>query len=352
MSSTIELFAILRALFLAILAFALAMAWTPFLSWSLFHYKIHKRIRNTGATPVYSALHATKAGTPTMGGILVWLTAAVIIGFFWLLAYLAPNMFTSLNFLSRRETWLPLAALLAAAFVGVVDDLMNVWGIGDHSGGLRMRHRVILYSIIAAVGAWWFFVKLGFNSIHIPLFGDITIGFWYVPVFFFIIVATSFSVDLTDGLDGLAGGVILIMLATYSAIAFALGRYDLMAFTSVLAGALLAFLWFNVYPARFIMGDTGAMSLGVVLGILAMLTNTALLLPIIGFVLVLESLSDIVQISSRKLFGRKVLLSAPIHHHLEASGWPEPKVVMRFWMISAVMSLLGLSIFLIDRLIQ
>src|SRR3989338_6981038 len=348
---TVGLFAVLRVLFMAILAFALAMAWTPLLIFFLYRFGMGKRIRDTGATPVYSALHAGKGGVPTMGGLLVWVSTLVIVMFFWGLSLLAPDVFRPLNFLNRRETWLPLAAFVAAALVGVVDDLMNVWGIGPESGGLRMRHRIILYAFIAAVGAWWFHYKLAFDSLHIPLFGDVTVGWWYIPVFFFVIVATAFSVNEIDGLDGLAGGVVLVILGAYAVIALALGRYDLATLTAVIMGSLLAFLWFNIYPARFMMGDTGAMSLGVVIGILAMLTNTVLLLPLIGFALVLESLSVIIQLMAKKFLGRKVFLSSPLHHHLEASGWPEPKVDMRFWVMSGVMSLMGLSLFLIDRLL-
>lgn len=349
--SNLALFAVLRALFLEILAFALAMAWAPFLSFILYRYGVGKRIRNTGATPIYSALHAAKAGTPTMGGLLVWVSTLLIAFFFWALASLNPTSFGALNFLSRRETWLPLGAFVATALVGVADDLMNVWGLGAASGGLRMRHRFILYAVIAAVGAWWFYGKLGFDSLHVPFLGELIIGWWYMPVFFVVIVATAFSVNEVDGLDGLAGGTVLTILTAYTVVSFARGRFDLAALTAVISGSLLAFLWFNVYPARFIMGDTGAMPLGVVIGILAMLTNTVFILPIIGFVLVLESLSVLVQLAAKRWLGRKVLLSSPLHHHLEAGGWPEPKVVMRFWMVSAVMTMLGLTLFLLERFV-
>ena len=348
---SVAIFAILRMLFLAILAFALAMAWTPVLTFFLYKYNLGKNIRDTGETPVYSTLHAAKSGTPTMGGVLIWLTTLSVTLFFWFLGYLAPNIFGTLNFLSRSETWLPLFALVAAALVGLVDDLMNVWGAGAKTGGLRVRHRMILYAVIAAVGAWWFYFKLDWDTIHVPLFGDIIIGWWYIPLFLLVIISTAHSLNLIDGLDGLAGGVSLIIMGAYSVIAFVLHRFDLAALTAVIIGSLLAFLWFNIYPARFFMGDTGAMALGVTLGILAMLTNTALLLPIFGFLLVVESLSVILQVSAKRILGRKIFLSAPLHHHLEASGWPEPKVVMRFWVISGVMVMLGLAIFLIDRLI-
>ncbi|MFA5954689.1 MAG: phospho-N-acetylmuramoyl-pentapeptide-transferase [Patescibacteria group bacterium] len=347
--STVALFAILRMLLLAVLSFALAMAWTPLLTSLLYRYRVGKSVRSTGETPVYSKLHSHKQGTPTMGGVLVWVTASVITLLFWALAATVPERFGALNFLTRAETWLPLGVLIAAALVGFVDDVLNVWKLGATSGGLTVKHRLLLYAVIAAIGAWWFYFKLGWDTIHIPLVGDITIGWWYLLVFFVVIVATAFSVNEVDGLDGLAGGVLLIVLVAYSIISFAQDRYDLAAFIAVLSGALLAFLWFNIHPARFFMGDTGAMSLGVVVGVLAMLTNTALLLPLFGFILVIESGSVLVQVASKKFFGKKVFLSSPLHHHLEAIGWIEPKIVMRFWLITGVMTMLGLAFFLIDR---
>ena len=348
---TFTLFAVLRMLLLAVLSFALAMAWTPLLTNILYKYKLGKHIRAAGDTPVFTKLHAHKQGTPTMGGLLIWVTTALVTAFFWGIATWWPQSFSALNFLSRSETWLPLAALVAAALVGLFDDFLNVSKLGSKQGGLKVRHRLVLFAIIAAVGAWWFYFKLGFDSVHIPLYGDIYLGAWYLAFFVFIIVATAFSVNETDGLDGLAGGVLLIVLAAYAIIAFTLGRFDLAALVTVILGSLLAFLWFNIYPARFFMGDTGSMSLGVVLGILAMLTDTALLLPILGFVLVAESASVIMQLTSKKLFGRKIFYSTPFHHHLEALGWPEAKVVMRLWVVNGVFCLLGMAIFVVDRLL-
>jgi phospho-N-acetylmuramoyl-pentapeptide-transferase len=201
----------------------------------------------------------------------------------------------------------------------------------------------------AVVGAWWFYDKLNWTIFHVPFFGNFEIGLWYIPIFIFIIVATSFSVNETDGLDGLAGGTLLFAFSAYSVIAFALGRYELATFCGVIIGALSAFLWFNIPPARFYLGDTGAMSLGVTLGIIAMLTNSSLLLGVIGIVFVIESASVIVQLWSKKFRGKKVFLSAPIHNHLQASGWSEAKIVMRFWVVSAIGTILGLVIFLLDR---
>jgi len=242
-----------------------------------------------------------------------------------------------------------LGALVASALVGLVDDFFDIWRMGKNGGGLRMRHRFIIYGVIALIGAWWFYYKLGWTVLHVPFMGNIDMGWWYIPFFIFVIIGTAHAVNLTDGLDGLAGGALLASFSTFGAIAFAQGRYDLAAFCGVIAGALLAFLWFNINPARFFMGDTGSMSLGITLGIIAMLTNSALLLPVIGFVFVVETISVLIQMTSKKLFKRKVFISAPIHHHLEALGWPEPKIVMRFWVIAAVTSVIGLILFLIDK---
>jgi phospho-N-acetylmuramoyl-pentapeptide-transferase len=187
-----------------------------------------------------------------------------------------------------------------------------------------------------------------FNSINLPFLGDVVVNWWYIPIFIFIIVAASFSANETDGLDGLAGGVFLTMFAAYGAIAFDQGRMDLVTFIAAIMGALVAFLWFNIFPAKFFMGDTGSMSLGVVLGVIAMLTNTPFLLIPIGIIFVVESGSVIIQLLSKRFRRKKIFLSTPIHHHFEARGWPETKVTMRFWMISAIGAIIGLIIFLVD----
>ena len=167
----------------------------------------------------------------------------------------------------------------------------------------------------------------------------------------FIIVASAFSANETDGLDGLLGGVSLFAFSALTVVAFALGRYDLAVMGGSIVGALLAFLWFNIYPARFFMGDTGSMALGITLGVMTMLTNTIFLLPLFAFVMVFESVSVIIQMTSKKFFKRKIFLSTPIHHHFEAIGWPESQVTMRFWIISVIFTGLGLALFFLDRVI-
>lgn len=338
---TFEVISLLKILALTTISFVFAMGLTPLLTHVLYRFKLGKQIRDEASAPIFHKLHAKKSGTPTMGGIIIWGTVLILA--------IAFTFYKPLDFITRSETLLPLGALIASACVGLIDDYLNVRRIGPHGGGLRMRHRLMIYTAIAAVGAWWFFYKLDWDLIHVPFAGDFTVGWWYIPIFLFIIVATSFSVNQTDGLDGLAGGTLLTSFGAYGAIALLQGKYDLAAFCAVIIGALLAFLWFNINPARFFMGDTGSMSLGVTLGIIAMLTNQALLLPVIGIIFVIESLSTLIQLTSKKFFKRKVFLSSPIHHHFEAIGWSEPKIVMRFWVISIVAGGLGVMLALLDH---
>ena len=344
---------LVRVLFMSAIAFLFAFAWAPVLVQLLKKWKMGKSIRAASDAPVFAALHAKKQGTPTMGGIVIWGTVLFLAVLFAVIAPYVPagSLLSHLNFLSRSETLLPLGALVASALVGLVDDYFNVKGFGPKGGGLRMRHRLYIYTAIAAVGAWWFQTKLNWDLLHVPFVGDFHIGLWYVPAFILVIVATAFSVNETDGLDGLAGGSLLFAFAAYVIIAFSQGRFDLAVFCAIILGALLAFLWFNIPPASFFMGDTGAMSLGVTLGVVAMLTNTVFLLPLIGLVFVLESLSVIVQLFWKKVFKRKLIRSSPFHHHLEAIGWPEHQIVMRLWIVSMIAAALGVAIILLDAII-
>ena len=344
-------FYIIKILFLTTLAFIFTVAWTPLLSHFLYKYKLGKQIRDDGSTPIFSKLHSFKAGTPTMGGLLIWVTVFIFCLFFLILARILPcDILENLNFLTRSQTLLPLGCLVASALVGLFDDYLDVRKKGYKKRGIKFSHKLIIYTVIALVGAFWFYFKLDWDVVHIPFLNHFNIGLWYIPFFIAVVVGTAFAVNQTDGLDGLAGGTLVLSFASYSVIAFALGRYDLAAFCGVIVGALLAFLWFNINPARFFLGDTGSISLGVTLALVALYTNTVFILPFIGFIFVIEALSTIVQISSKKLRkGKKVFLSSPIHHHLEAKGWPEPKIVMRFWVIGGVTSVIGLIIFLLDK---
>lgn len=342
-------FIVAKILMLTTISFVVAILWTPVLTNLLYKWKMGKSLRDGDKAPIFRKMHEKKSGTPTMGGVLVWGTVLAIALVFFLLAMINPESLAGrMNFLTRGQTLLPLAALVASGVIGLADDFFNARKIGKNGGGIDIRHRLVLYTIIAAIGAWWFYFKLDWTVLHIPFVGFVDIGWWYIPLFILVIVSTSFSVNQTDGLDGLAGGTLVSAFAAFAVISFLQGRYELAAFCGVIIGALLAFLWFNVYPARFFMGDTGAMSLGVTLGVVAMLTNWALLLPVIGLIFVLEALTTIMQILSKKVRGKKIFLVAPIHHHYEAQGWPEPKVVMRFWIVSWIAAALGIIFALLD----
>jgi phospho-N-acetylmuramoyl-pentapeptide-transferase len=319
-----------KMFWLAILSFAIAVVWTPILTNFLYKNKIGKRIRESKDAPIMAKLHEKKAGTPTMGGILVWVTTAVL---------------TLIFNLERSSTWLPLFCLVATGIVGAVDDLMNVKGVGPKGGGMGFKQKFLLYATIALIGAWWFYFKLDWNSIHVPGLGDYIIGGWYIPLFVLVLVWMAFSSNETDGLDGLAGGIFALSYGAYAVIALTEGKTGLAAFCATIMGGLMAFLWFNIPPARFFMGDTGSMALGMTLGVIAFLTNTVVVLPIITLVFVIEGLSFIIQFASKKLRGgKKIFLSSPIHHHLEAIGWPEYKITMRFWIIGAVSAVAGLAL--------
>ncbi|MDD3486765.1 MAG: phospho-N-acetylmuramoyl-pentapeptide-transferase [Candidatus Moranbacteria bacterium] len=331
-------------------AFVLAMAWTPLLAKFLYKYKIGIKIKNDSVdgkeAPVYHELHKGKNGTPTMGGALVWVTVVVLAIIFRAIhPYFGSKIITRLDFLSRSQTWLPLFALVTTAIVGAFDDIFSVRGWGSNKGGgVRFLYRFGWLLLISIAGAFWFFFKLKHGSIHIPGFGDWQIDFWYIPLFIFVVIATAFSSNETDGLDGLNGGILLIAFAVFGGIAFAESKIDLAAFCSAICGALLAFLWFNIHPARFFMGDTGSTSLGATLAVVAILTDSTIVLPIVCVIYVIESLSVIIQLTSKKFFGKKIFHSTPIHHHFEALGWPETKITMRAWILTGVAAGMGLVI--------
>ncbi len=348
-----EIFSVLnviRIFIVATMAFFVNLIITHFWTKILFtRFKPGKSIerdKNTfwGETPIFNSLHKKKEGTPTMGGLPIWFTVAFLVLFFWFMAKMFGGFWTSLNFLSRSQTLLPLGFLVLAGIMGMVDDILGIF----KKGGFKLKKRLILYFVVASMGAWWFYFKLDITSVNIPFYGDINVGWWYVIYFIIITVATAFSMNETDGLDGLSGGVFLTMFGALAAIAFDQGRIDMVTFLAAIMGALVGFLWFNIYPARFFMGDTGVMSLGFTAAAVALLTDTALLLPIIAIIPLVESLSVIFQTLSKKIRKKKIFPSTPIHHTFEALGWPETQITMRFWMINAIGAIIGLIIFLVD----
>jgi phospho-N-acetylmuramoyl-pentapeptide-transferase len=344
------IFAAVRILIMFAISFVVALMLTPVVVRLLERFHVQKRnIRSATSAPIFYQFHKDKSTTPTMGGIIIWGTVIGLALIFLVGTLFLDGFGNYFNFVNRAETYLPLAALLLAAIVGFVDDLFGIMGKGPHGGGLTVKHKLLLYTAVAAVGAWWFYFKLGWTMLFVPFVGQVSMGWWYIPFFIFVLVATAFSTNETDGLDGLAAGTLFFAFGAFAVVSFVLGRYDLAVMNAVILGALLAFLWFNIHPARFFMGDTGSMSLGITLGVMAMLTNTALLLPFFGLILVIESLSVIIQVLSKKIRKKKVFLSTPIHHHFEALGWGETRVTMRFWIVAAAGTAIGLVLFFLSR---
>lgn len=347
---------VMKVFGLAAFAFVVAVAWTPILTGFLYKNQMwRKSARTTAAdgegTPIFHSLHKDReVSTPRLGGLLIWISAVLVALLFWALANGTDSaVLDKLNFLSRNQTWLPLVMFVAAAILGLADDLFQIYEKGSYKGGgIGLTRRILLIASIGTVGALWFYFKLDWRTIYIPFIGDFYINGWYIPLFVLTTLAT-FSGGVIDGLDGLAGGVFAAMFAAYTGIAFFQGQIDLAAFCAVVAGAILAFLWFNIPPARFYMSETGTMGLTVALTTVAFLTNAVFVLPLIGFLLVIESASVIVQFASKKFRGKKVFLVAPIHHHFEAIGWPAAKVTMRFWVVSVVFAIIGMVIALVGR---
>jgi len=337
-------FNVVRVFMFAVLAFFINIIATDFWVKILYKYfRPGKEIAKDNA-PIFNQLHQKKEGTPTMGGFPIWLTVSVIMLLAWIASGLGGRFWGRINFLSRSQTLLPLGFLVVAGIIGMGDDLFGIF----RRKGFRLSQHLLFYTIIATIGAWWFYFKLGWDYITLPFLGDVHIGWVYFLFFILLINATSFSIKITDGLDGLVGGIFLIMFGAYAVIAFDQGKMDLVVFLVSLMGALVAFLWFNIFPAKFFMGETGTMALGSTLGVVAALTDTAFILPFIAVIPFIEAISVLVQMFSKKLRGKKIFYSTPIHHHFEAKGWPESQVTMRFWMINAIGAIIGLVIFLVD----
>lgn len=338
------------------IAFAVGIAMTPALTYYLYKYRMWKKCSGKvapdgSATPIFNSLHREKeVGTPRMGGVIIWASTLITVGAFWCLSIFFPNEITQkLDFLSRNQTWLPLFTLMVASLVGLIDDWMQVRdGGGSYVGGLSFWKRFSIVILLGLAGGWWFYARLGMSSVHVPFYGDVSLGFFFIP-FFVSVMLALFSSSVVDGLDGLAGGVMAAIFASFAGIAFLQNQIDLAAFCSVLLGGILAFLWFNIPPARFYMSETGILGLTTTLTVVAFLTDSVLVLPIIALPLFITSCSVIIQLFSKRFRGKKVFRVAPLHHHFEAIGWPPYKVVMRYWVISIMMAIIGMIIAIIGK---
>lgn len=346
------------------IAFFVGMAITPIVTHYLYKYKCWKKKAGnksgyaSKSTPIFDTLHKEKeVGTPRMGGIVIWGSVFLTIAGIWVLArYVGGDMLTKLEFFSRSQTWLPVFALLIGAGVGLLDDLLEVWGTGKNfAGGLSLLKRLLVVGVFCAFAGWWFYDKLEISGVSIPFDGFVDLGIWFIP-FFVLVGLAVYAGGVIDGVDGLAGGVFAIMFASYGMIAFAQHQIDIAAFCGTIVGGLLAFLWFNVPPARFYMTETGVMGLTMALTVTAFMTDElgggkgVAVLPLIAFPLVITVASDVIQVYSKRFRGKKVFKVAPIHHHFEAIGWPAAKVAMRYWILTTVTAFIGVIVALAGTL--
>lgn len=348
---------ILRVFVPAIVAFIVGIAVTPILSHFLYKYKAWKKTAGKGkaigggGTPVFDALHKEQeTRAPRMGGILIWGSTAITLFGIFILATLAPDTIAAnFDFPTRSQTWVPAALFFLGAFVGLIDDILEVT---KGSMGLSLPIRLFAVGGAALLAAWWFYEKLEITSVGIPFGDPLFLGIWIIP-FFVLGTLLIYAGGVIDGIDGLSGGVFAIIFGAYATIAFMQGQYDLAAFSATISGATLAFLWFNVPPARFYMSETGSMALTMALATIAIMTDTLgegigiAVLPIIAFPLVATVGGNVLQVFWKKVFKRKLFKIAPIHHHFEAIGWPPYKVVMRYWIITLIVAVIGVSIAII-----
>ncbi len=344
----------------AVASFVVGIIITPFLSNYLYKHEMWKKKSVTvavdgGGTPITNKLHNDEAKkTPRMGGIIVWASTAISILVLWGIShYFNTELFTKLGFLSRNQTWLPFFTLIFGGLVGLIDDYLETRGGGDHkAGGLSLAKRLTIVVLIGLLAGSWFYFKLEVSHLGLPFGHSIPLGIFFIP-FFALVMMALYASGVIDGLDGLSGGIFAIIFTAYSGIAFYQQQINLSAFCLAIVGGILAFLWFNIPPARFYMSETGTMALTITLAIVAFITDYlgsgygVLVLPIIALPLTVTVLSNVIQVLSKKFRGKKVFLVAPIHHHFQALGWPATKVVMRYWIIGIIFALLGVVLALI-----
>ncbi len=353
---SLETINIIKVFFPAVLAFVIGIIITPLFTHFFYHYKMWKKSSRSkdnseGMAVDFHKIHNEddELNTPRLGGMIIWVSALITIA----LVYIASKSFPTeqtikMNFFSRNQTFIPLVTLVLASLIGLSDDLLQIFGKGEYAKD-KTTYRFIKIGALLAIGlfiGWWFYSKLGMSDVHIPFGGTLHLGILFIP-FFIVIMLAVFSGSVIDGIDGLAGGVMGAIFIGYAAIAFGKDMFDLAAFSAMVGGGTLAFLWFNIPPARFYLGETGILGLTVTLATIAFLTDTVFLLPIIALPLAATTFSDIVQIASRNLFGKRVFRLAPLHHHFEAIGWPKYKVTMRYWIVGLVAPIVGVSVALL-----
>jgi phospho-N-acetylmuramoyl-pentapeptide-transferase len=335
----------------------IGIAIAPTITHYLYKHKAWKKkggkVKGMGdgnGTPMFNELHKEReVSTPRMGGIVVWASVIITALLIMLLGVFFGEPFASFGFVNREQTWLPLFALIVGAIVGLIDDILE---IVRSEGGLSLRWRLLVVAALGAFTGWWFYAKLGVSTIGIPFVGALPLGAFFI-LFVVLVMLALYAGGVIDGIDGLAGGIFAIVFLVYAGIAFAQQQYSLAAFAATVAGALFAFLWFNIPPARFYLSETGTMALTVALAVTAFSTDTlgegvgVFVLPIIALPLTVTVATSFIQVVSKKLFKKKVFRIAPIHHHFEAIGWPAYKVTMRYWVITIIAGVFGLAIALL-----
>lgn len=351
---------VIKVMLPATLAFFVGIAITPLLTHYLYKYKAWKKNSGKkaiggGDTPIFDSLHAEdEKRTPRLGGIVIWVSAFITIVGIWLVSKIFPGeTIEKLDFLSRNQTWIPLFTLMVGSLVGLIDDLLEITGKGKYfSGGLPLSKRLMVITVVSGFVSYWFYYKLDVSTIGFPFLENIELGLFFIP-FFILVTLLIYAGGVIDGIDGLSGGVFASMFIAYSAIAFYQEQFNLAAFSAAIVGGLFAFLWYNVPPARFYMSETGTMGLTLTLTVVAFMTDSlggghgVIVLPIIAFLLLITVASNIIQVLSKKIRGKKVFMIAPLHHHFEAIGWPSYKVTMRYWIVGIITSLIGVIVALI-----
>jgi phospho-N-acetylmuramoyl-pentapeptide-transferase len=345
----------------ATIAFIIGMLGTPALTAYLYRNELWKKKAKTvsidgGGTPIFNQLHAHKeVGTPKLGGVVIWASALITAILLWLADTMSSfGIFDKLDFVSRDQTWIPLVTLAIGGIVGAVDDFLDIRGSIDHkAGGLSLKKRLAAVALVGLLCALWFYFKLDVSSIGLPFAHIFDLGVFFVP-FFILVTLALYSGGVIDGIDGLAGGLFATMFTAYGVIAFYQQQLNLSALCATIVGALLAFLWFNIPPARFYMSETGSMALTVTLAVVAFMTDSLseghgiIVLPIIALPLIVTTASVILQLISKKFRnGKKIFLVAPLHHHFEAIGWPAYKVTMRYWVLGVMCAVIGVTIALL-----
>ncbi len=309
-------------------AFAVVVVLMPAFIRLLRRLGMGKRIRLEGPET-----HYVKEGTPTMGGLLIVL---VVIGIALMMEFFG-------NGFLDPSTSAPLATLAFVGLLGTADDWLNA-RTGD---GISATQKLLWQTAVAGIVAWQIQNTYQIDALAVPFIGAVGIHpLAFILIAAFAIVASSNAVNITDGLDGLAGGTLIFAFTGYMVIAFTFEQPNLAALCALIIGALLAFLWFNVHPAQIFMGDSGSLALGATLAVTAVITGQVLLLPLIGLVFVLETGSVILQIASVKLRGRRLFKMSPLHHHFELLGWDEEKITLRFWIVGALAALVGVAFYM------